>query len=94
MKYFVGLLYLATLIALTYAGTKFEYNNNVNEDEEQELMEHKIEDNDEEMVEDFIGMRSIIVVLLLYDVIISAFFPSFRCKYCKDSCYCTYCQVW
>ena len=57
MKYFVGLLYLATLIALTYAGTKFEYNNNVNEDEEQELMEHKIEDDDEEMVEDFIGMQ-------------------------------------
>ena len=60
MKYFVGLLYLATLIALTYAGTKFEYNDNVNEDEEQELMEHKIEDDDEEMVEDFIGMCSII----------------------------------
>ena len=57
MKYFVGLLYLATLIALAYAGTKFEYNNNVNEDEEQELMEHKIEDDDEEMVEDFIGMH-------------------------------------
>ena len=65
MKYFVSLLYLTTLIALTYAGNKFEYNNNVNEDEEQELMEHKIEDDDEEMVEDFIGMRSIIVVLLL-----------------------------
>ena len=57
MKYFVGLLYLTTLIALTYAGTKFEYNDNVNEDEEQELMEHKIEDDDEEMVEDFIGMQ-------------------------------------
>ena len=77
MKYFVGLLYLTTLFALTYAGTEFGYYND-NEDEEQDLMEHKIEDDDEEMIENFIGMQqhnynTQVLLLLCYNFCIFSF---------------------
>ena len=86
MKYFACLLFLMALIALTYATTtsssssdedevEAEYDKAFTvEEEERELMEHRVEEeeeDEEEMIEDIVGMRACCSFLHKHAVVIN-----------------------